>query len=62
MTALINIHFDSDLYQFVIKENRITRVTKFCGDSQYMREMEFDDVGDDVKRLLVEELNQHYAP
>lgn len=62
MTALINIHFDADLYQFVIKDNRITRVTKFCGDSQYMREMEFDDVGDDVKRLLIEELNQKYAP
>lgn len=62
MTCLLNIHYDSDLYQFVIKDNRITRVTKFCGDSQYMREMEFDDVGDDVKKLLVEELNQIYDP
>jgi hypothetical protein len=60
MTALINIHFESDLFQFVIKENRITRVTKFCGDSQFMREMLFEDLSEEVRRLLVEELNNQY--
>lgn len=60
ITALINVHHESDLYQFVVKDNRITRITKFCGDSQFMREMTFDEVPDDVSRLLVEDLNQRY--
>lgn len=58
MTLLIAIPFNEDSYEIVIKENRITRVTKFCGDSQFIRELQFDDLNEEVKRLLVEELNE----
>lgn len=61
MNLSINIPFNGDHYEIVIIGNRVTRVTKYCGDSQYTREIEFDDVHEEVKHLLIYKLNEKYT-
>jgi len=61
MNLSFNIPYGGDHYEIVVIGNRITRVTKYCGDSQYTREMEFEDVHEEVKKLLIEKLNERYT-
>ena len=54
--SLHSVYIDSDMYEVLFKDNTITRVIKYTGDSQLRREVEFLDLPTRVRDKIVEEI------
>jgi len=61
MSNLYSIFIDSDLYEISFRNNTITRVIKYCGDSQLRREVLFSELSKHTQDLIITEITNPHA-
>ncbi len=54
MNILLTVFYAGDLYEAVIKDNAIVRITKYYGTSQLSKEVRFESLPTQVKQSLVD--------
>lgn len=47
--SVLHVSFGDDFYEIIIRGNIIVKITKYCGTSQFAREVSFEDLRDEVK-------------
>lgn len=52
MTCQIHVYLHPDMYNVVVRDNTIVRVTKYIGDIQMPREVEFVELPRDVQDAI----------
>lgn len=58
MNILLTVFYAGDLYEAVIKDNVIFRITRYSGASRQPRDVCFDSLPRPVKQALVDKYNQ----
>lgn len=58
MTTLLQITFDSDVYEILIRDNTIFRITKYLGNTNYSRPLTFDDLPKSLKQQVITTLSE----
>lgn len=59
MNYKITCHVDDDIYDVVVSGPAVLKVTKFLGDSQYPRDVLFEELSRDVQVQILEEVMNH---
>jgi len=62
MTALLNIPYGPDFYEVTVRDHLIVRIRKYIGDSQTPREVELDDLSEDVQYTILNRMADHISP
>lgn len=56
MKHLITFFLNSDYYEVALNGTTIIRITRYIGDSQTRQELDFDDLSEEAKDKLLDEL------
>ncbi len=56
MNARFIIRHPPDRYEVLVDGNLIKSITKYCGESEFRRELDFDDLPEDIKDELINQL------
>lgn len=54
--TLHHIFIDDDLYEILVRGSTITTITKFCGDSQLRRVLDYDDLPPYIQSQILNSL------
>lgn len=52
-TTLLNIFHNDELYEVYISGTIIRRIVRFAGSNQYCRDLQWDDLCEEVQRKIV---------
>ena len=58
MTTTLNIFHDGSLYEVAISGYIITRISQYIGGSQRRQDVEYDDLCEEVQRLIIDKVKE----
>jgi hypothetical protein len=59
MTSLLHVSHGPDFYEITVRDHTIVHIRKFIGDSQTPRDVDLDELSDDVRSTILCELFDH---
>jgi hypothetical protein len=60
MTIMVNVLVGADFYAVTVRDSTICRIQKFLGDSQLLREVELEDLSEDVQAAIIDKIQRRY--
>lgn len=59
MRRILSIRKPPDRYEILLDGALIMRIVKYCGESEYRREIDFDDLSEEIQERIIDSINYH---